>query len=256
MQLDAGPSGQRIIVTGAAQGIGRAIALGLAARGGHVACVDMDEAGVQETVALGTADGSRLGAFVCDVTDWDAVQAMTAACADELGGLDVLVTGAGGSAADAVPFLELEPERWQWMIDRNLTSTFYSCLAAARRMVADGTLGAIVCISSQLSEVVRPQLVHYCSSKGGVRQLVRGMAVDLASSQIRVNAVAPGPTWTPGTTALFSQPEVRARNEASIPMGRMGQPEDMVGAVAFLASADAAYVTGATVFVDGGYTIV
>jgi glucose 1-dehydrogenase len=249
-------AGQRIVVTGAAQGIGRAIALGLAERGASVACVDINEEGVRETVALAGDHGDRMLAYPCDVTDWDAVETMAAETTAELGGVDVLVTGAGGSAADSVHFLDLDPQRWAWMIDRNLTSTFYTALAFARRMVSDGTAGAIVCISSQLSEVVRPDLAHYCTSKGGVRQLMRAMAVDLASHGIRVNAVAPGPTWTPGTQPLFSRPEVRARNEASIPLGRLGEPEDMVGAVAFLASADAAYITGATVFVDGGYTTV
>jgi NAD(P)-dependent dehydrogenase (short-subunit alcohol dehydrogenase family) len=248
--------GQRVVVTGAAQGIGRAIALGMAAQGNRVACVDIDADGVRDTAEMVSRQGNDAIVRTCDLTDWAAVQAMAAGVAEELGGVDVVVTSAGGSAGDVVHFLDLDPERWDQMIDRNLTSTFYTSLAFARRMVADGRAGAIVCISSQLSEVVRPALAHYCSSKGGVRQLARAMAVDLAEHHIRVNAVAPGPTWTPGTQELFSRPEVRARNEASIPMGRLGQPEDLVGAVAFLASPQSAYVTGATLFVDGGYTIV
>jgi len=248
-------AGVRVVVTGAARGIGRAVSLGLAARGADVACLDLDEEGARETGTLVEGEGSRAMALACDLTDWDAVQAAADHTIDALGGVDVLVANAGGSAGDACHFLDMEPERWHRMVDRNLTSTFYTALAFARHMARAERNGAIVCISSQLSEVVRPSLAHYCAAKGGVRQLVRAMAVDLASSNIRVNAVAPGPTWTPGTRALFSRPEVRKLNERTIPMGRLADAEEMVGAVAYLASADASYVTGTTIFVDGGYTL-
>ncbi|HSK91354.1 MAG TPA: SDR family oxidoreductase [Euzebyales bacterium] len=252
---DHGLAGARAVVTGAARGIGRAVAVGLAGRGADVACLDIDAEGAGETAAAVEEAGSRAVALTCDVTDWDAVQEAAGRASDALGDVDVLVTNAGGSVGDACHFLDLEPERWHRMVDRNLTATFYSALAFARLMARPGGRRAIVCISSQLSEVVRPELAHYCSAKGGVRQLVRAMAVDLASHGIRVNAVAPGPTWTPGTRALFERPEVRERNERTIPLGRLAQPEEMVGAVAYLASPDAAYVTGATLFVDGGYTL-
>lgn len=250
-----GFAGVRVVVTGAARGIGRAVAVGLAGRGADVACLDLDEDGARETATLVEGAGSHGVALTCDLTDWDAVQAAAEHTLDALGGVDVLVTNAGGSVGDACHFLDMDPERWHRMVDRNLTSTFYTALAFARHMAGTGRHGTIVCISSQLSEVVRPSLAHYCSAKGGVRQLVRAMAVDLASSNIRVNAVAPGPTWTPGTRPLFSRPEVRELNERTIPMGRLAEAEEMVGAVAYLASPDASYVTGATIFVDGGYTL-
>ena len=248
--------GMRAVVTGAASGIGQAIAGGLAARGAAVACLDVDGTGVRQTADLIGAGGGHALAVHCDVTDWDALQQAVSAVVEDLGGIDLVVTSAGGSAGDVCDFLDLDPQRWRRMVDRNLTSTFYTSLAFARRMAEDGDGGAIVCISSQLSEVVRPSLAHYCAAKGGVRQLVRAMAVDLAAHDIRVNAVAPGPTWTPGNRELFSRPEVRERNERSIPLGRLAEPDEMVGAVAFLASPEASYVTGATLFVDGGYTLV
>ena len=254
--MDSDSGGVRAVVTGAARGIGRAIAVGLAARGAAVACLDIDGEGARETAGLVERDGGRALALLCDVTDWDAVEAAAARVSRELGGVDLIVTNAGGSAGDVCDFLDMDPQRWHRMVDRNLTSTFYTALAYARQMARAGNGGAIVCISSQLGEVVRPSLAHYCAAKGGVRQLVRAMAVDLAPHGIRVNAVAPGPTWTPGNRELFSRPEVRERNERSIPLGRLAEPDEMVGAVAFLASPDASYITGATLLVDGGYTIV
>jgi NAD(P)-dependent dehydrogenase (short-subunit alcohol dehydrogenase family) len=254
--MDSGGRGTRVVVTGAARGIGRAIAVGLAARAAPVACLDIDGAGVQETAGLIERDGGRALPLVCDVADWDAVERAAAHIDNTFGGVDVVVTNAGGSAGEVCDFLDMDPQRWHHMVDRNLTSTFYTSLAFGRLMARAGNGGAIVCISSQLAEVVRPSLAHYCAAKGGVRQLVRAMAVDLATHGIRVNAVAPGPTWTPGNQELFSRPEVRERNERSIPLGRLAEPDEMVGAVAFLASAEASYVTGATLVVDGGYTIV
>jgi NAD(P)-dependent dehydrogenase (short-subunit alcohol dehydrogenase family) len=264
--VESDSSGKCAVVTGAARGIGQAIAVGLAARGAAVACLDIDGDGVRETAGLIEREGGRALPLVCDVTDWDAVEAAAARVGSTLGGPDVVVTNAGGSAGDVCDFLDMDPQRWHRMVDRNLTSTFYTALAFGRLMARGdggdgdrgdgGDGGAIVCISSQLGEVVRPSLAHYCAAKGGVRQLVRAMAVDLAAHGIRVNAVAPGPTWTPGNQELFSRPEVRERNERSIPLGRLAEPDEMVGAVAFLASADASYITGATLLVDGGYTIV
>jgi len=189
-----------------------------------------------------------------DLTDVGEVERMHAAALDAFGGVDLLVANAGGSRGEMVPFLELEPDVWRRMIDRNLTTVYYSSLVCARQMAANGG-GAIVVTSSQLSEVARPGMGHYAAAKGGVRQLVKVMAVDLAPHGIRVNAMAPGPTLTPGNRAMFERPEVAEANLRTIPLGRVADPEEMVGAVVYLASDEASFTTGATIFVDGGYTI-
>ena len=243
--------GRVVVVTGAASGIGAAVARGAAAEGAQVACLDLDETGA------GVVAESLPSAFAahCDVTQFADVEANFAAVLARLGRIDALVHSAGGSQGRAVPFLELDERSWHQMMDRNLTGSFHCGLAAARHLAASGG-GAIVLISSQLSTVVRPGLAHYSTAKGGVTQLVKGMALDLAQHRIRVNAVAPGPTLTAGNRAWFSRPEIEVEHARNIPLGRVGQADESVGAVLYLLSDDASYTTGATLFVDGGYTIV
>lgn len=243
--------GRVVVVTGAASGIGAAVARGAAAEGALVACLDLDGVGA------GAVAESLPSAYAahCDVTQFADVEANFAAVLARLGRIDALVHSAGGSQGRTVPFLELDERSWHQMIDRNLTGSFHCGLAAARHLAGSGG-GAIALISSQLSAVVRPGLAHYSAAKGAVTQLVKGMALDLAQYRIRVNAVAPGPTSTPGNRAWFSRPEIEVEHARNIPLGRVGQPEESVGAVLYLLSDDASYTTGATLFVDGGYTIV
>jgi NAD(P)-dependent dehydrogenase (short-subunit alcohol dehydrogenase family) len=243
--------GRTVVVTGAASGIGAAVARGVVAEGGVAACVDVNLDG-----ARAVADSLDAAfALSCDVTVLRDVQACFDAVLERAGRLDGLVHSAGGSRGQAVPFLELDERRWREMVDRNLTGSFHCGLVAARHLAAAGG-GAIVLISSQLSLVVRPGLAHYCAAKGGVAQLVKGMALDLAPHHVRVNAVAPGPTQTPGNSAWFDQPDVVAEHARTIPMGRVGQPHECVGAVVHLLSDEASFTTGATLLVDGGYTII
>ena len=248
-------AGRRAVVTGAAGGIGRALALGAAAEGAAVVCADVDSEGAGATAAMVAAEGGRASAQGGDLADFRAAETLLEAAVAFLGGVDVLFANAGGSRGETVPFLELDPEAWRRMLDRNLTSAFNCGLVFARHLAASGG-GAIVFTSSQLSEVTRPGLSHYSAAKGGVRQLMRGMAVDLAPHGVRVNAIAPGPTLTPGNREFFERPEVREANLRLVPLGRLAEPAEMVGAAVFLASDSASYVTGATIFVDGGYTIV
>lgn len=244
-------AGRAVVVTGAAGGIGAAIARAVGAAGATVACVDLDRAGAEATAAA-IPDAFALG---CDLTDFAAVEAMAADVVARLGTPWGLVTAAGGSRGETVPFLELDPPTWQRMIDRNLTATFHCGLVFARLMAAEGR-GSIVLVSSQLSTVVRPQYAHYVAAKGGVAQLTRAMAVDLADAGIRVNAVAPGPTRTPGNSAWFARPEVVELHRTTVPMRRIAEADEIAGAAVYLLSDEATYTTASTITVDGGYTAV
>lgn len=244
--------GRRAVVTGAAGGIGRALAEGAAAEGAAVVCADLDQAGAEAVAAAIRERGGRAAAAGGDLSDFAAAERLLAVAVAEIGGCDALFANAGGSRGETVPFLELDPAGWRRMLDRNLTVAFNCGLVFARHMAAGGG-GAIVFTSSQLSEVVRPGLAHYAAAKGALRQLVRGMAVDLAEHAIRVNAIAPGPTETPGNREFFRRPDVAETNRRLVPLGRVADPREMVGAAVFLASAEASYVTGTTLFVDGGY---
>jgi NAD(P)-dependent dehydrogenase (short-subunit alcohol dehydrogenase family) len=246
--------GKRAVITGAAGGIGDALARAFAAEGAAVVCLDVEGRRAEEVAADITSRGARAWGWRCDVTDPDEVEASAARALELMGGLDILCANAGGSRGEMIPFLALDLPKFQAMIDRNLTSVYLCCAAFGRHIAEDGG-GAIVVTSSQLGEVVRPGMSHYAAAKGGVKQLVKAMAVDLAEHGIRVNAVAPGPTVTPGNREMFERPEVREANLRTIPLGRIAEPEEIVGAALYLASDEASFTTGATLLVDGGYTL-
>jgi NAD(P)-dependent dehydrogenase (short-subunit alcohol dehydrogenase family) len=248
-------AGRVAVVTGAAGGIGAALAAAAAREGARVACMDVDGDGARRTAGAITQRGGDAISVETDLTDLLAVEDGLAQALEWGPRVDALFANAGGSRGEAVPFLQLDTGSWSRMVDRNLTTAFNSGLVFARHMAAAGG-GSIVFTTSQLSLVVRPGLVHYAAAKGAVAQLVRGMALDLADPCIRVNAVAPGPTETPGNRAWFSRPEVAEEHRRVIPLRRVGQPDEIAGAAIYLASDEASFTTGATVVVDGGYTIV
>jgi len=186
-----------------------------------------------------------------DVRDRAAVDAAVAATVREFGRLDVLLDCAGVSHGGT--FFDLDHSDWERVIAVNLTGMFHLGQAAARQMVRQGGGGSIINVTSQLAEVARPERVAYVASKGGGRSLTHAMALDLAAHGIRVNAIAPGPTLTGLTRASYADPERRRATIAQIPLGRLGDPQDLVGAILFLASDESIWATGSTVTVDGGY---
>ena len=244
-------AGRVALVAGAGGGIGGAGAEGLAREGAAVLCADIDAAAAEATAGRIREAGGRASAKTLDVRDRAQVEAAIAAAVGEFGRLDILLECAGISHRGN--FLDLDAATWERILAVNLGGMFHLGQAAARQMVRQGSGGSIINVTSQLAEVARPERAAYVASKGGGRSLTHAMAVDLAAHGIRVNAIAPGPTLTGLTRASYTDAAARQATEALIPLGRLGQPEDLVGAVLFLASDEARWVTGSTVTVDGGY---
>ncbi|HEV2301228.1 MAG TPA: SDR family oxidoreductase, partial [Stellaceae bacterium] len=210
-----------------------------------------DGRAAEATAARSGAAGGRAAAAALDICDRAAVGAVVAAAAREFGRLDIVLESAGIS--HRLNFLDLDAETWERIIAVNLSGMFHLGQAAARQMVKQGGGGSIINVTSQLAEVARPERAAYVASKGGARSLTQAMAVDLAAHGIRVNAIAPGPTLTGLTRASYTDPDARRATEALIPLGRLGEPQDLAGAVLFLAGDESRWVTGSTITVDGGY---
>jgi 2-hydroxycyclohexanecarboxyl-CoA dehydrogenase len=236
------------VVTGAAQGIGRAIATKLAAEGATVVVTDVNEAGAKETAdGLGNGSvGMRL-----DVTDRAAVGAVVAQVKDQLGRIDVLVNNAGWDKAE--PFVESEVATWDRIIQINLYGQLNTCHAVLPVM-ADQGYGRVVNIGSDSGRVGSSGEAVYSAAKGGVIAFTKTIAREMARAGVTANCVSPGPT----DTELFASiggDGLRAALTKAIPLKRLGQPEDLANAVAFLASDEAAFITGQTVSVSGGLTM-
>jgi 2-deoxy-D-gluconate 3-dehydrogenase len=243
--------GLKCIVTGAGSGIGRAIAQGLAREGALIVLADINKKSADDTAQGLQKDGLIAHAEQVDVQSRPQVEQMVQNALSLLGGLDTMVCAAGISPM--THFLEITEEEWDRVLNINLKGPFLCGQAAARHMRQAGG-GSIINITSQLSEVAQPKSVHYVASKGGAKMLTKAMVLDLAQFKIRINAIAPGLTNTNMTK--LDTPEGWAAHEqfmSHIPMGRPGQPDDMVGAAIYLASSESNYVTGATILVDGGY---
>jgi NAD(P)-dependent dehydrogenase (short-subunit alcohol dehydrogenase family) len=243
--------GKTALVAGAGGGIGGAGAVLLAREGAAVMCGDVDAAAAEACAAAIRSAGGKASALALDVASQASIDAAVARTVAELGGIDVLLDSAGVSTTASV--LDLTREAWDRVLAVNLTGMFLLGQAVARQMVAQARGGSIVNVTSQLAEVGIQQKTAYLASKGGARSLTIGMALDLAPHGIRVNAVAPGPTLTGLTRDRFADDDVRAWTLSRIPLGRIGEPADLAGAIVFLASDEARWVTGTTIAVDGGY---
>jgi glucose 1-dehydrogenase len=243
------------VVTGAGQGIGQALAKAVAREGARVSCVDLNGDTAAQTAAAIRSAGGEAVAITCNTTKLDQVEAALKKAVEAFGPVNVLVANAGGSAGHRSAFLDLTPEMWNTMIERNLTGSFNCGLAFGRHMAANGG-GSIVYTSSIVAEFSVPEMCHYSASKGGVKMLMRGMALELAKHKIRVNAIAPGAIVTPANVNLITVPGVKEKMEGNTPLGSLGDPDQLAGAVIYLASDEASYTTGTTITIDGGLTLV
>ena len=246
--------GRRALVTGADSGIGAAVALELAAHGSAVA---INHAGAPDEARrmaseIQAAGGTAL-AVPMDVSDEAQVQAAFAQAREALGGIDLLVNNAGRE--HTYPLLDMPLEAWRQVIDVNLTGAFLCAREAARIMVDQGGGGAIVNISSVHEQIPWEGFSHYCASKAGMKLWAQSIAKELAPHGIRVVNVGPGAIDTPINKDVLANPQESAAVLAEIPLGRWGEVGDIAGAVSWLASEEASYVTGATLFVDGGMTL-
>jgi len=242
-------AGKVAIVTGSARGIGKAIALGLAQRGADVVITDVDEAQARQTASEVSELGRRSLAIRCDVGSREEVEGLIKQVVTELGQLDIYVNNAGITRDTLL--IRMSEDQWSQVMDINLKGTFFGCKAAAKVMMKART-GRIVNIASVVGRMGNVGQANYSASKAGVIALTRTAARELAARNITVNAVAPGYIETEMTQGLPEK--AKAAFLERIPLGRPGSAEDVAGAVCFLCSPAADYITGQCITVDGGMT--
>lgn len=237
--------GKVVLVTGAGKGIGRAIAKRFAEQGCKLVINDIDEENVNQVVADITGDAGTAMAAIADVSDSAAVNTMIDATMEAHGRIDVVVNNAG-IVSPMLHFFEADEAWWRRIVDVNLTGHFLVSHPAARIMAKQGG-GCIINMSSGGATRAHRSFTAYDATKGGIEALTRAMAIDLAGYGIRVNALMPGSIDT-----ASQGDEYRQKSGVNIPLGTVGEPEDMTGAALFLASNDASYITGDVIKVDGG----
>jgi len=244
-------AGKVAVITGAASGIGAATARRFGRDGARLLLSDIDEGQGQSLVEELKGNGVEAAFQRTDVTDVEAVDALMAAAVERFGQLDIVCNNAGIGAFGRTP--DLDPEVWRQVIEVDLSAVFYGCRAAIPHLRRAGG-GAIVNTASISGLFGDYGLAPYNAAKGGVINYTRTAAIDHAKENIRINAVCPGPVETPLLSPVLALPGSLEEYAKLIPMGRVGQPEEIAAVIAFLASDDASYVTGAAFVVDGGVT--
>ena len=242
--------GKKAIVTGAANGIGASIVEKLLQEGADVAAFDIDQETLEEKYA---GRKGRVVCIPCDVSDAKSVQEAVGRAVEELGTIDVLFSNAGIIGRKSL--LDTSLDEWNKVIAVNLTGTFLMDQAVLRYMVEHGIKGAVVNTSSVASMVVSANTGAYAASKGGVSQLTKFAALEMAPYGIRVNAFGPGTSATRLTEGTRFNPERNEKFLSNIPMGRYGEPEEAAATALFLGSEEASYITGVTLLEDGGFTL-
>jgi 2-hydroxycyclohexanecarboxyl-CoA dehydrogenase len=242
------------LVTGGASGMGRAAVLGFAAEGAAVVVNDIDEAGLEATAEAVRALGGRVALAPGDITAAATIDLMAERAAAQFGRIDILFNYVGGDPdlAPQKPFLEQTEDFWDRMIAVNLKSTIRACHAVLPAMVAQG-YGRIVNTGAVAGKIGGPNMALYSAVKGGVIAFTKALALEAAQQGITVNCVCPGPIATPGLRRVFADQNTEAVT-GIVPLGRLGEPEEVASAVLYLASDDAAFITGQALSVDGGVT--
>jgi NAD(P)-dependent dehydrogenase (short-subunit alcohol dehydrogenase family) len=244
-------AGKVAVVTGASRGLGRAIAVALAGGGADVALAARSKVDLEETARLVQAAGRRALVVPTDVASYAEVEVVMARTIRELGRLDIVVNNSG--VAKVAPLVEMTAEDWRFMVDVNLTGVFNGCRAAAPHLIAQRS-GKVVNVASVLGQVGLPGYTIYAATKGGVIALTRALGVEWARHGIQVNAIAPGWFATPMTDEAFANPQINERLTRDIPMRRIGRPEEIGPLAVFLASSASDFMTGQTIFLDGGHS--
>ncbi|MCC8194985.1 MAG: glucose 1-dehydrogenase [Deltaproteobacteria bacterium] len=252
--------GKKALITGGAAGIGQSLGYALASAGAAIAVADIDEEAARKTAdAIKAKHGVQTTAIRVDVTDPAQCAAMVARSADDLGGVDVCVANAGITIT-GVSLLDYTPEQWNKIMSVNLNGVFYTDQAAARYLVKQGTGGRIINMCSMGGTIItyHPYGASgaYCTAKGGVKQLTKAFALDLAKHRITVNCISPGYVRTALSAKFWEDPQSSGDKLRATPLGRPGEPEDLDGLAIYLASDASAYMTGSDVIIDGGFTVI